>query len=667
MRFTQIATSLSFCLYVLCNPASNKSADNSSSYDYVIVGSGGGGGPLASRLALAGKKVLLLEAGDDEGASFPYQVPALQLLSTEAEATRWNYFVNHFADLATQEKDSKMSYATRDGRIYTGLNPPAGATPLGVLYPRAGTLGGCGAHNAMIAVYPVDSDWQYIQDLTGDDSWNPEKMRGYFERLENNEYVPSTITGHGHSGWLTTTVTDLRLILPDLKVISLVIAAGTAFGKTILGGIITTVAGLAQVLTLDLNGDFPGRDQAEGVFQVPISVNNGKRNSPREFVLSVANAVNNDGSRKYHLDLQMNTLATKVRFYNSTGTPKAIGVNYLSGKSLYSADPRYNANEAGTEGSVDVVEGGEVILSAGAFNTPQLLKLSGIGAAEELESLGIPIIVDLPGVGTNMQDRYEATVIGVTGTDFLITHKCTFLGTSNKSAAGISTDPTNDPCLLQWQSGSGNGDRGIYASNGLSLAALKKSSVADANQPDIFITGAPAYFKGYYPTYSVNATADSRHWSWVTLKAHSRNNAGTVKLVSTDPRARPNITFDSFAVGGAEDVTAVREGMELSRKMFRDLIPLGGSFTEVWPGADRTGDALEDFIRNEAWGHHASCTCPIGADDDAMAVLDSEFRVRGVRGLRVVDASVFPKIPGYYIAVPVYMIAEKAADVILGV
>ncbi|KAI0011482.1 hypothetical protein F4779DRAFT_572877 [Xylariaceae sp. FL0662B] len=666
MWFIQVAIGLYMCLCVLASPAPDQGMDTSGSYDYVVVGSGAGGGPLASRLALAGKKVLLIEAGDDAGDSFLYQVPALQLLGTEAQATRWNYFVNHYADLEAQKKDSKMSYATSDGQVYTGLSPPSDAIPLGVLYPRAGTLGGCGAHNSMIAVYPVDTDWQYIQELTRDDSWNPEKMRGYFERLENNEYVPSTITGHGHSGWLTTTVTDLLLILPDLKVVSLVVSAGTAFGKTILGGILTTVTELAAVLTLDLNGNYPGRDQTEGIFQLPISVNSGRRNSPREFILSVANAVNGDGSRKYHLDVQMDTLVTKVRFDKSTGIPRAVGVDYLRGKSLYGADPRYNASDVGIEGSADVTKSGEVILSAGAFNTPQLLKLSGIGAADELESFGIPVAVDLPGVGTNMQDRYETSVIGVTDSDLVLTHQCTFMGTSNKSAYGISTDPMEDPCLLHWQIGSGNGDRGIYASNGLALAALKKSSVAENDQPDIFIVGAPAYFKGYYPGYSINATADSRHWVWVALKAHSRNPAGTVKLASADPRLRPNITFNSFSVGGDEDLAAVREGMELSRKMFRDLIPLDGRFAEVWPGEDLAGDDLEDFIRNEAWGHHASCTCPIGADDDEMAVLDSKFRVRGVDGLRVVDASVFPKIPGYYIAVPVYMVSEKAADVILG-
>ena len=91
-----------------------------------------------------------------------------------------------------------------------------------------------------------------------------------------------------------------------------------------------------------------------------------------------------------------------------------------------------------------------------------------------------------------------------------------------------------------------------------------------------------------------------------------------------------------------------------------------GGFKEVLPGPSvTTWNQVRDWVKNEAWGHHASCSCAIGADGDPMAVLDSDFRVRGVDGLRVVDASVFPKIPGLFIVVSIYMISEKAADVIL--
>jgi choline dehydrogenase len=108
------------------------------------------------------------------------------------------------------------------------------------------------------------------------------------------------------------------------------------------------------------------------------------------------------------------------------------------------------------------------------------------------------------------------------------------------------------------------------------------------------------------------------------------------------------------------------EGIQYSIRAFDSLIPLDGKFERIWPPKNITApEDLKEFARNEAWGHHASCTCPIGADDDPLAVLDSEFRVRGVDGLRVVDASVFPKIPGFYVALPTYMISEKAAEVII--
>lgn len=606
---------------------------------------------MAARLAIAGKKVLLVEAGDDQGESIPYQVPALNLQSTEYEPMQWDYYVNHFSDLSVQKKDSKMTYRKDNGDLYVGLDPPSGATPLGVLYPRAGTLGGCGSHNALISVYPHRSDWDDIASLTGDNTWSASNMRKYFVRLEKASYLPNGIIGHGFNGWLTTTVTDLGVIIKDIKLLTVILSAASSMGKNLLGAILSTVAGLGQVLLRDLNVDTNGRDSAEGLYQVPISVANGVRVGPRDIILSTANAVNPDGSRKYHLDIKLNTLVTKIRFDNSGAKPRAVGVDFLVGQSLYKADPRFQGSSVGQPGSVNV--SAEVIVSAGSFNTPQLLKLSGVGPVEELSALGIPIVVDLPGVGTNLQDRYETSVIGKTPTDFQITEDCTFFRSAD------------DPCLKSWQSGA-NG-RGIYASNGVSLGVVKKSSVAEGD-PDLFIAGAPVGFPGYYPGYSVDGTVDARHWTWIVLKAHTRNRAGNITLRSTDPRDMPQIDFNSFSdeADAAKDVKALVEGMELSRKMLNNVLPLTGGFDEVWPGSKVSGAGLSQFVKNEAWGHHASCTCPIGKDGDPMAVLDSKFRVRGTDGLRVVDASVFPKIPGFYIAVPVYMISEKAADVILG-
>jgi choline dehydrogenase len=625
-------------------------------YEYVIVGSGAGGAPLAARLALGGHKVLLLEAGGDETNSTQYIVPVLHAVASEYEPMRWDFFVKHFDDEAEMKRDTKLTYQLADGTRYTGANPPEGAQPLGILYPRVGSLGGCTSHNALITIYPYRSDWQYLQDITGDSSWAPDNMRQYFERIEKSRYLPNSIAGHGFNGWLETSLTQLTLIAQDFKVLSLVLAAATGMGKTVLGSLITTVTGLGQILLRDINHTGAGRDSEEGLWQVPLAMKipEYKRAGPVDLLNTVVNAKNADGSRKYHLDIQLNTLVTTLRFDQGTsGKPKATGVNFLTGQSLYGADPRRQSGAAtgkGTPGSVTATR--EVILSAGAFNTPQILKLSGVGPKAELDQFGIPVVKDLPGVGTNLQDRYEIPMTGAAPTSLALLKGCTFL-------------KGYDACLEKWETQPAI-NKGTYATNGVAIAITKKAKNSPNGNADLLVAGWPAYFNGYYPNYFENATLGGNHWTWLTLKAMSRNNAGTVTLRSADPQDVPEIRKRNFAVGGDEDLDALVEGLKYGRQAFKDLIPLDGRFTEVWPGSQVKTDAqLREFTKYEAWGHHASCTCPIGADDDVNAVLDTNFKVRGVDNLRVVDASSFPKIPGTYLAVPIYMIAEKASDIIL--
>ncbi len=133
----------------------------------------------------------------------------------------------------------------------------------------------------------------------------------------------------------------------------------------------------------------------------------------------------------------------------------------------------------------------------------------------------------------------------------------------------------------------------------------------------------------------------------------------------------PEINFHYFHEGTdrdrSEDLDAITEGFKFVRRINQIAIERGTIKGEIWPRPEdkvEDDDSIRRFIAREAWGHHASCSCPIGADGDPMAVLDSRFRVRGVQNLRIVDASVFPRIPGLFIATNIYMISEKASDVI---
>jgi choline dehydrogenase len=293
-----------------------------------------------------------------------------------------------------------------------------------------------------------------------------------------------------------------------------------------------------------------------------------------------------------------------------------------------------------------------VVVAGGAFNSPQLLKLSGIGPSDELERHGIPVRVDLPGVGRNLQDRYEVTVVHRMSKDFVLSKDLLL----REPAEGEQPEQA----WTEWLAG-----KGPYTTNGVVGAVIKRSR-DDLPVADLFIFGSPSEFRGYYPGSSVDGFAHRDRFTWSVLKAHTQNQGGEVLLRSTDPRDTPDIRFHYFDEGtdrAGEDLDAVVEGVRFVRRLMREWqVPDG----ELVPGAElETDEQLRTFVRDEAWGHHASCSCPMGADGDPNAVLDNRLRVRGVDALRVVDASSFPRIPGFFIVTAVYMLSEKAAAMIL--
>jgi choline dehydrogenase-like flavoprotein len=222
-----------------------------------------------------------------------------------------------------------------------------------------------------------------------------------------------------------------------------------------------------------------------------------------------------------------------------------------------------------------------------------------------------------------------------------------------------------DPQFAEWDPGR----KGVYTTNGAVLGVIKKSS---PNQPvpDLLCFALLGYFKGYFPGYSALFAQKLNYLTWAVLKGHTVNRRGEVTLRSKDPLDMPDVNFHYFQEGTDgeknEDLDAVVDGVKFVRTMTRDLIRAGLIAEEELPGAEvQTDDQIRDYVRNNAWGHHASCSCPIGVPDQG-GVLTSDFKVHGTQGLRVVDASIFPRIPGLFILSAVYMIGEKAADVILG-
>ncbi len=611
-------------------------------YEYIVVGSGAGGGTVAARLAEAGRSVLLLEAGGDprslEGGDplhphvnrlpFDYDVPAFHAFASENEAMTWDFFVRHYAGDAEQKRDWKY-VAEWEGRQVDGI-----------LYPRAGTLGGCTAHNAHIFIYPADSDWQYIADLTGDSSWSPDRMRSYFERVENCHHRPLqrllskfgvNPSRHGFQGWLQS---EKAIPLAALEDQGLFDAIRGCAERALADSPhpLRSTRGLLQSWA-DPNDWRPETEHLSSICYTPLTTRRHARAAARERVLLAA-------AQHPNLTLQLNALATRVLFDESH---RATGVEYLLGEKLYRAAPRVRA-EAGELRTARA--GREVILAGGAFNTPQLLMLSGIGPRATLERFGIAPRVDLPGVGRNLQDRYEVGIV----------HRMDF--SEWEIFRNVQFAP-GDPQFAQWQ----RSRAGVYTTNGAVLSVFKHSPVAEG-PPDLFLMALLANFQGYYPGYSRIFAKDLNYLTWVVLKAHSRNRAGEVTLRSADPRDTPAIDFHFFEQGGGQDLDAVVDGIRFVRSLTAGLRS-SHAMDEVVPGPDIESDEdLKTFVRSNAWGHHASCSCAIGAREDG-GVLSSDFRVHGTRGLRVVDASVFPRIPGTFIVCAIYMVAEKAADQIL--
>jgi choline dehydrogenase len=355
-----------------------------------------------------------------------------------------------------------------------------------------------------------------------------------------------------------------------------------------------------------LTDDVNGRRQ-EGFAKFDRTIHRGRR-------LSAARAYLHPVLRRPNLEVRTRVLVERVAFEGS----RAVGV------------------VAGGE----TIRAGEVILCGGAINSPQLLQLSGIGNARELEALGVEVVHDLPGVGENLQDHLEVYV----------QYACT---------QPVSMQPALDtwkrPFIgAQWlflRSGPG-------ATNHFEAGGFVRSNdeIAYPNLMFHFLPLAIRY-DGSQPA--------QKHGYQVHVGPMYSDARGSVKITSTDPRTHPALRFNYLST--AQDRREWVEAIRVARKILNQpaFDPYNGGETSPGPAVETDEEILDWVGRDAETALHPSCTCRMGTD--ALSVVDpASMRVHGLDGLRVVDASVFPTVPNGTIYAPVMMVAEKAADLIAG-
>jgi choline dehydrogenase len=277
----------------------------------------------------------------------------------------------------------------------------------------------------------------------------------------------------------------------------------------------------------------------------------------------------------------------------------------------------------------------EVLLSGGAINSPQLLMLSGIGPADHLRAIGIDVAADVPGVGLHLQDHLDAATL----------HFCKTRDTY---------DTANQLVTLA---------KYMFAKTGPGTSCIAETGGFLRTQPGL---AAPDIQLHFIPAFVIDHGRTKLKKNGMTLHVCllRPESEGSIRLKSRDPLAHPAI--DANYLAARKDLDGLIAGTKMAREIFaqRAFDPYRGD--ELEPGAGRRSDAeLEDWIRRRCETiYHPVGTCRMGPDSDATAVVDSRLRVRGVAGLRVVDASVMPSLIGGNTNAPTIMIAERAADLI---
>ena len=462
--------------------------------------------------------------------------------------------------------------------------PEPGLKGRRIHHARGKVIGGTSSINGMCYVRGHPGDFDQWADC-GATGWSYQECLPYFRRAEQCQYGADSYRG-GDGPLYTCNGNNM-----DNPLYHAFIESGVQAG---------------YLKSEDVNGY-----QQEGFGRMDLTIRNGVRSS-------TANAYLKPAMKRQNLDVQMHALSRRILFEGK----KAIGVEYEKDGAIRTAKATR-----------------DIILSAGPFNSPKLLMLSGIGNAPDLKAQGIDVLHHLPGVGENLQDH-----LGVS-----LHYECPKPITLNGK--------------LNWYSKALAGLRWLIFKDGIGATPHYEANGYIRSKPGIPFPDIQYHFNPVAAVFDGSSTFKGHGFH--AFMSHGKPfSRGHVRLRSDDPRESPEILFNYLQ--HEDDRAALRNGVRLTREIIAQAGFDSYRDSEIRPGASISGDdELDDWIaENSNTSYHPSCTCKMGTDE--LSVTDPETRVHGLENLRVVDSSIMPVITNANLNAPTIMMAEKASDIILG-